>query len=85
MNNDQRAELHSEIYNYFTWLRTQVKEEGGKVGGKKSIGGISSDALKEVLRSLSEAYNVERVRRKLVSKLGIVGGGWWIILHLICA
>lgn len=53
LNNAQRAELHSEIYSYFTWLRTQVKAEGGR--GKKSVGGMSSDGLKEVLRSLGEA------------------------------
>ena len=55
MTNVQRAELHTEIYNYFTWLRAQVKVEGSKVGGKKkSVGGISSDALKDLLRCMGE-------------------------------
>lgn len=27
LSNAQRTELHSEIYNYFVWLRTQVKRE----------------------------------------------------------
>ena len=53
LSNAQRSELHSEIYNYFVWLRTQVKAEGGK--GKKSVGGMSSDGLKEMLRSMGEA------------------------------
>ena len=53
LSNAQRSELHSEIYNYFVWLRTKVKAEGGK--GKKSVGGMSSDGLKEMLRSMGEA------------------------------
>ena len=52
LSNAQRSELHAEIYNYFVWLRTQVKAEGGK--GKKSVGGLSGDGLKDVLRALGE-------------------------------
>ena len=52
LSNAQRTELHSEIYNYFVWLRTQVRAEGGK--GTKSVGGMSGDGLKEVLRCLGE-------------------------------
>ncbi len=53
LGNAQRSELHAEIYNYFMWLRTQVKAEGGK--GKKTVGGMSSDGLKELLRSMGDA------------------------------
>jgi len=53
LSNSQRSELHAEIYNYFMWLRTQVKAEGGK--GKKSVGGMSSDGLKDLLRSMGDA------------------------------
>ena len=55
LNNAQRAELHSEIYNYFVWLRAQVKAEGGSK--RKSVGGMSADGLKELLKSMDGALS----------------------------
>jgi hypothetical protein len=56
LTNAQRSELHSEIYNYFVWLRTQVKAESNSGGSsKKSVNGMSSDSLKEMLKCMDAA------------------------------
>ena len=57
LTNAQRSELHSEIYNYFVWLRLQVKAESNSGSGssKKSVNGMSSDSLKEMLKCMDAA------------------------------
>ena len=55
LTNAQRSELHSEIYNYFVWLRSQVKAESSGGSGKKSVNGMSSDSLKEMLKCMDAA------------------------------
>ena len=64
LTNAQRLELHAEIYNYFLWLRTQVKVE---MKNKKSVGGMTSDGLKDLLRSMGDALPS--------AKISISGGG----------
>lgn len=54
LTNAQRSELHSEIYNYFVWLRLQVKAESAG-SSKKSVNGMSSDSLKEMLKCMDAA------------------------------
>ena len=56
LTNAQRSELHSEIYNYFVWLRLQVKAEcSGSGSSKKSVNGMSSDSLKDMLKCMDAA------------------------------
>jgi len=64
LTNPQRLELHAEIYNYFLWLRTQVKVE---MKTRKSVGGMTSDGLKDLLRSMGDALPG--------AKISISGGG----------
>jgi len=71
LSNAERSELHAEIYNYFAWLRQQVKAEGGKKS--KSVGGMSSDGLKELLRSMGEA--LPSAKSSGVSTSSSSGGG----------
>ncbi len=71
LSNAQRSELHAEIYNYFVWLRHQVKAEGGKKS--KSVGGMSSDGLKELLRSMGEA--LPSAKSGVVSSSSATSGG----------
>ena len=73
LGNAQRLELHSEIYNYFVWLRTQVKTEGGK--GRKSVGGMSSDGLKELLKSMGDALPSAKSGHTTTTTTGAAAAG----------
>ena len=76
LSNTSRSELHHEIYNYFTWLHSQLSQMETNNVGRRAVlnAGMNVPALKGVIGKLEGAFkNLQEVNT--TKEEGEGGGG----------